>query len=111
PTGRSLTRAFGGLGIPRLLGGQGEDAAAIARVFLGTGDGLLDEYFDDERLKAALAWFGAQSGPPMSEPGTAPMIGFAALMHTLPPGRARGGSGALTEAMVARLRAGGHRVC
>ena len=110
PTGTSLARAFGGLGVPRLLGGQGNDAAAIARVFLGTGDGLLDEYFDDERLKAALAWFGAQSGPPMSEPGTAPMVGFAALMHTLPPGRARGGSGALAEAMVAKLQAGGHQV-
>ena len=33
--------------------------------------------------KAALAWFGAQSGPPMSEPGTAPMVGFAALILAL----------------------------
>ena len=82
-------------------GGGGSD---LSRQFLGSGDALLDEYFDDERLKAALAWFGAQSGPPMSEPGTAPMVGFAALMHTVPPGRAVGGSGALTAALASRLR-------
>jgi phytoene dehydrogenase-like protein len=84
--------------------------ATVVREFLGTGDALLDGYFRSERLKAALAWFGAQSGPPMSEPGTAPMVGFAALMHTLPPGRAAGGSGALTESLVARLAADGGTV-
>ncbi|MEU6561882.1 phytoene desaturase family protein [Nocardia nova] len=82
-------------------------ASGLSREFLQSGDALLDTWFDDERLKAALAWFGAQSGPPMSEPGTAPMAGFAALMHTLPPGRAVGGSGALTTALAARLRADG----
>ncbi|MCX4095249.1 phytoene desaturase family protein [Nocardia sp. alder85J] len=81
--------------------------SALSRDFLQPGDALLDEYFDSERLKAALAWFGAQSGPPMSEPGTASMVGFAAAMHTLPPGRAVGGSGALTAALASRLRADG----
>ena len=79
----------------------------MSRTYLTSGDQLLDEYFDDERLKAALAWFGAQSGPAMSEPGTAPMIGFAALMHTVPPGRAVGGSGALTAALLSRLGSDG----
>ncbi|MGA9873012.1 MAG: NAD(P)/FAD-dependent oxidoreductase [Rhodococcus sp. (in: high G+C Gram-positive bacteria)] len=96
PTAPNLLRAFWGLDAPN--GG-----GALSREFLTTGDALLDELFDSERLKAALAWFGAQSGPPMSEPGTAPMVGFAALMHTLPPGRAVGGSGALTEALIAKL--------
>ncbi|MFC3965996.1 phytoene desaturase family protein [Nocardia jiangsuensis] len=100
PTGGKLARAFWGLSAP--AGG-----AALSREFLQSGDALLDATFESERLRAALAWFGAQSGPPMSEPGTAPMIGFAALMHTLPPGRAVGGSGALTAALAARLRADG----
>ncbi|GAA1076750.1 phytoene desaturase family protein [Tsukamurella spumae] len=82
----------------------------LSRTYLTSGDQLLDEYFDDERLKAALAWFGAQSGPAMSEPGTAPMVGFAALLHTLPPGRAVGGSGALTRALLARLASDGGTV-
>lgn len=97
PTPRSLLSSFWGLD-------TGSGNSDLSRQFLSTGDALLDEHFDDERLKAALAWFGAQSGPPMSEPGTAPMVGFAALMHTLPPGRAVGGSGALTVALAARLR-------
>ncbi|MGY4102132.1 phytoene desaturase family protein [Nocardia sp. R16R-3T] len=113
PRSARVMRAFGGAPTPgRLLRSfWGLDArdggSALSREFLQTGDALLDSYFDDERLKASLAWFGAQSGPPMSEPGTAPMVGFAALMHTLPPGRAVGGSGALTTALVARLRADG----
>lgn len=98
-----LLRSFWGLD-------TGAGGSALSREFLQSGDALLDSWFRDERLKAALAWFGAQSGPPMSEPGTAPMVGFAALMHTLPPGRAVGGSGALTEALVARLRADGATV-
>ncbi|MBF6330174.1 phytoene desaturase family protein [Nocardia transvalensis] len=95
-----LVRSFWGLDAR-------DGGSALSREFLQSGDALLDSYFDSERLKAALAWFGAQSGPPMSEPGTAPMVGFAALMHTLPPGRAVGGSGALTTALMARLRADG----
>src|SRR5699024_2285623 len=107
PSGMHLARAFGPLGAPSPVGGEGRPAAEIARTFLATGDALLDAYFDDEPLKAALAWFGAQSGPPMSEPGTAPMVGFAALMHGSPPGRAVGGSGALASALVSRLRSDG----
>ncbi len=113
PRARRVMRAFGGPPGPgRLLRSfWGLDAknggGALSREFLQSGDALLDSCFDDEPLKAALAWFGAQSGPPMSEPGTAPMVAFAALMHTLPPGRAVGGSGALTTALVGRLRSDG----
>ncbi|NQE86980.1 phytoene desaturase family protein [Nocardia terpenica] len=113
PRSGRVMRAFAGPPGPgRLLRSfWGLDArgggSALSREFLQSGDALLDSLFDDEPLKAALAWFGAQSGPPMSEPGTAPMVGFAALMHTLPPGRAVGGSGALTTALVARLRSDG----
>ncbi|MBL1077787.1 NAD(P)/FAD-dependent oxidoreductase [Nocardia sp. 2] len=103
PTPGKLLKSFWGLDAK-------QGGSALSREFLQTGDALLDSYFDDERLKAALAWFGAQSGPPMSEPGSAPMVGFAALMHTLPPGRAVGGSGALSAALVARLRSDGGTV-
>ncbi|MEU0541517.1 NAD(P)/FAD-dependent oxidoreductase [Nocardia sp. NPDC005978] len=113
PRTARVMRSFGGAPTPgRLLRSfWGLDArgggSALSREFLQSGDALLDSLFDDERLRAALAWWGAQSGPPMSEPGSAPMVGFAALMHTLPPGRAVGGSGALSAALVARLRADG----
>ncbi|NEW58505.1 NAD(P)/FAD-dependent oxidoreductase [Nocardia cyriacigeorgica] len=113
PRSARVMRAFGGGPTPGhlLRSFWGLDASAggsaLSHEFLQSGDALLDSLFDDERLKASLAWFGAQSGPLMSEPGTAPMVGFAALMHTLPPGRAVGGSGALTTALVARLRSDG----
>ncbi len=103
PTAGRLARAFWGLD-------TGGDPAALSREFLTSGDALLEEHFDDERLRAALAWFGAQSGPPTSATGTAPMVGFAAAMHTTPPGRAIGGSGALSRALVSRLEHDGGRV-
>lgn len=82
----------------------------ISRQFLSPGDGVLDETFQDERLKTALAWLGSQSGPPMSEPGTAGHLGWSALLHERPPARPVGGSGALTAALASRLRADGGRV-
>ncbi|NMO03334.1 NAD(P)/FAD-dependent oxidoreductase [Gordonia sp. TBRC 11910] len=106
-------RAFGGLyrtGTTARRGPIGRRAgamSAMAQDMMLSGDALLDRWFDSPRLKAALSWFGAQSGPPMTAPGTAPMIGFAALMHQIPPGRAVGGSGALTTALLARLDADG----
>lgn len=80
---------------------------SLTQELMSSGDALLDRWFTAEPLKAALAWFGAQSGPPMSAPGTAPMIGFAALQHDIPPGRAVGGSGALTEALLHRFDSDG----
>ena len=103
PTPRHLARAFWGMDT------RG-DPAGLSREFLTSGDALLDETFDDERLRAALAWFGAQSGPPTSAAATAPMVGFAAAMHTVPPGRAVGGSGALSRALVSKLQSLGGRV-
>ena len=73
--------------------GRPDAGREIAVDFLGSGDALLDRWFRHERLKAALAWFGAQSGPPMSEPGTAAMVGWVALLHDVPPGHPVGGSG------------------
>jgi phytoene dehydrogenase-like protein len=122
PRGRAVVTAFGGPPGPgRLvrafwpLGAPGKDrprtpGGELAADFLGSGDALLDRWFRSERLKAALAWFGAQSGPPMSEPGTAAMVGWVALLHDVPPGHPVGGSGALTAALRRRLEADGGRV-
>jgi phytoene dehydrogenase-like protein len=46
----------------------------------------------------------------MSEPGTAAMVGFAALLHDVPPGHPVGGSGGLTAALRRRLESDGGRV-
>jgi phytoene dehydrogenase-like protein len=109
PTPAGLIRSFWPMGAPT-AGRPRSSGGELAVDFLGSGDALLDRWFTSERLKAALAWFGAQSGPPMSEPGTAAMVGWAALLHEFPPGHPVGGSGGLTEALRRRLEADGGRV-
>ena len=93
----------------RLLAGLGRGEAAspteLSRQFLQSAESLVLERFVDERLRTALCWLAAQSGPPPWQPGTAPMLGWHATLHETPPGRAVGGSGALSEALAARLRA------
>ena len=73
------------------------DASALL-----TGGSLAFLLYDPFSL---LIW-----GAAMNAPGTAPMVGFAALMHRIPPGRAVGGSGALTESLLNRLDADGAQV-
>jgi phytoene dehydrogenase-like protein len=109
PDPAGLLRSFWPMGAPsggrpRTPGGE------LAVDFLGSGNALLDRWFTSERLKAALAWFGAQSGPPMSEPGTAAMVAWVALLHDVPPGHPVGGSGGLTAALRRRLESDGGRV-
>ena len=99
PTAGRLGRHLWGAGKASGVGGL-----EMSRQFLQPGDQLLDELFTDERLKTALAWLGAQSGPPTHEVATADLVGWNALMHKVPPGRAVGGSGALTRALAERLR-------
>lgn len=99
PTPVALGRAFWPLG--RRSGLRG---AAMAREFVQSADMLLDTTFHDERLKTALAWWSAQAGPGPHEPATAPLVATALLMHMRAPGRPRGGSGALTQALAVRLR-------
>ncbi|MGK5113482.1 MULTISPECIES: phytoene desaturase family protein [unclassified Geodermatophilus] len=109
PDAAGLLRSFWPLGAP--AGGRPRTPGGdLAVDFLGSGDALLDRWFTSERLKAALAWFGAQSGPPMSEPGTAAMVAWATLLHDVPPGHPVGGSGGLTQALRRRLEADGGRV-
>ena len=105
PTGRHLGRTLWGIGKSTGLSGL-----ELSRQFLTSGDALLDEHFDDERLKTALAWMGAQSGPPTHEVATADLVGWNTVMHLMPPGHPKGGSGMLSEALQRRLESYGGRV-
>lgn len=99
PTGANLGRNLMSLGR-----GTGLDGMELSRQFLTSGDALLDEHFDDERLKTALAWMGAQSGPPSHEVATADLVGWNAMLHVRPPGHPVGGSGMLSVALAERFR-------
>ncbi|MGI8576238.1 MAG: phytoene desaturase family protein [Egibacteraceae bacterium] len=100
PSGRNLGRNLWRVGKATGLGGL-----ELSRQFLTSGDALLDEHFDDERLKTALAWMGAQSGPPTHEIATADLVGWNALLHRRAPGHPRGGSGMLSVALARRFEA------
>jgi phytoene dehydrogenase-like protein len=102
PTGARLGRHLIGIGRASQVGGL-----ELSRQFLTSGDQLLDETFADERLKTALAWLGAQSGPPVHEIATADLVGWNMLLHRLAPGHPKGGSGMLSVALARRLEATG----
>jgi len=105
PTMTHLGRTLWGVGKS-----TGLDGLELSRQFLTSADSLLDEHFDDERLKTALAWMGAQSGPPTHEVATADLVGWNTVMHLKAPGHPKGGSGRLSEALQTRLESYGGRV-
>ena len=105
PTAAHLGRTLWGVGRSTGLSGL-----ELSRQFLSSADALLDEHFTDERLKTALAWMGAQSGPPTHEVATADLVGWNTVMHLRPPGHPKGGSGMLSVALQRRLESYGGRV-
>jgi len=73
---------------------------------------LIDELFEHPAMRTALAWLSAQSGPAPSEMATGDMLGWNAMIHKSGAKRAKGGSGALTQAMAKCLMShGGEIVC
>jgi phytoene dehydrogenase-like protein len=96
--------ALGRRGAGLIRGSRGRGGGtALVREFVEPAEAALARRFDDPRLRAALGWWAAQSGPPPHAVGTAPMAGTAALFHMRAAGRPRGGSGRLSEALAARL--------
>ena len=73
---------------------------------------LIEELFEHPAMRTALAWLSAQSGPAPSEMATGDMLGWNAMIHKSGAKRAKGGSGALTQAMARCLLShGGEIVC
>jgi phytoene dehydrogenase-like protein len=99
-------RALGRRGWSLIRGGSAGPTQTV-RDFIEPAEAALARRFDDPRLRAALGWWAAQSGPPPHAVGTAPMAGTAALFHMRAAGRPRGGSGRLSEALAARLESSG----
>jgi phytoene dehydrogenase-like protein len=68
---------------------------------------VVDGYFREEAVKAPLVWMAAQSGPPPTEPLTAPFLLWQPLYHEGGVARPRGGSGMLTQALQRHIEAHG----
>ena len=61
-------------------------------------------------MRAALYWLAAQSGPPPEEIATGDLVGWQAMIHKDGAWRAKGGSGALTQALARCLESLGGEV-
>lgn len=118
PISRAVLKAFlGPPGAGRIAwtmarGGGFGGSGGMARLqsILGSYRGLLDATFTHPAVRAAIEWIAAQSGPPPSELGSAPLAGWQPLYHESGVRRAVGGSGALAEALVAMIRDHGGEV-
>lgn len=73
---------------------------------------VIDELFEHPAVKTALAWLSAQSGPAPGEMASGDMLGWNAMIHKSGAKRAKGGSGALTQALAKCLQShGGEIIC
>jgi phytoene dehydrogenase-like protein len=99
----------------RLRGWTGRDAAEVVRLFTMSAADFLDEWFDEERVKGALATqaiIGAWCGP--MSPGSA----YVLMHHWIGEvdgklgawGWVHGGMGAVSEALAGAARAAGAEV-
>jgi phytoene dehydrogenase-like protein len=88
----------------------GRDWARAVRMILRPYGEVVDEYFREEKVKAPLVWMAAQSGPPPTEPVTAPFLLWQPLYHEGGIARPRGGSGVLTQALARHVEAHGGAV-
>lgn len=68
---------------------------------------VVDQHFSEEKIKAPLVWMAAQSGPPPTEPLSAPFLLWHPLYHESGIARPRGGSGMLTQALRRHIEAHG----
>jgi phytoene dehydrogenase-like protein len=73
-------------------------------------DSIAETYFTEEKLRAALTWMAAQSGPPPLEPAGAPFLLWQPLYHEGGIARPRGGSGMLAVALRRCIEAHGGEV-
>jgi phytoene dehydrogenase-like protein len=71
---------------------------------------VVQDYFDEPKLQAMLAWMAAQSGPPPTEPMTGPFVLWHSLYHKGGVARPRGGSGELTQALRRHIESHGGEV-
>lgn len=110
PFARLVKEAFLAAPTPFQLGRRflfnrafGRDWARAVRTILQPYGEVVDRYFHSEKVKAPLVWMAAQSGPPPTEPLTAPFLLWQPLYHEGGIARPRGGSGALTQALARHI--------
>ncbi len=87
-------------------GKSGNPSERLSDILRGYGQ-VLRQTFHDPRVQATIAWMAAQSGPPPSEPLSAPFALWQPMYHQSGIRRPRGGSGMLTQALARMIQAHG----
>lgn len=116
PFARSVAELFNSAPGPLELGrmavgsGRGRDSARqLSRILRPYGE-VAREYFSEERVRAPLTWMAAQSGPPPTDPLSAPFLLWHPLYHEGGVARPKGGSGGLTQALARATQAHGGQI-
>ncbi|MCB0166112.1 MAG: NAD(P)/FAD-dependent oxidoreductase [Anaerolineae bacterium] len=81
----------------------------LSDILRGYGQ-LLRQSFRSPKVQAVIGWMAAQSGPPPTEPLSAPFALWHPMYHVSGMKRPRGGSGMLTQALAKMISAHGGEV-
>ena len=90
--------------------GSKNKALDFIRTMISSPEDVLNEWFDCEQVKAPLARLCAEIGAPPSQKGTASGMMMVAMRHQKGIARPRGGTGALTQALVKLVRSLGGEI-
>jgi beta-carotene ketolase (CrtO type) len=89
------------------IAGSKNKALNFIRTMITAPEDLLNEYFDTELVKAPLARLAAEIGAPPSQKGITAGLMMLAMRHHPGMARPKGGTGALTQALVKLVTAKG----
>jgi len=81
----------------------------LTDLFRGYGQ-VMKQSFSSPKIQALISWMAAQSGPPPSEPFSAPFALWHPMYHVSGVKRPRGGSGMLTQALAKMIQAHGGQI-
>lgn len=92
------------------IAGSKDKALNFIRTMITAPEDLLNEYFDTELVKAPLARLAAEIGAPPSQKGITAGLMMLAMRHYPGMARPKGGTGALTSALVKLVKAKGGKI-
>ncbi|MGL5940392.1 MAG: beta-carotene ketolase CrtO [Waterburya sp.] len=92
------------------IAGSKDKALNFIRTMITAPEDLLNEWFDTELVKAPLARLAAEIGAPPSQKGITAGLMMLAMRHSPGMARPKGGTGALTQALVKLVTAAGGKI-
>lgn len=112
---KSIIDIIGNYDLPKLkdlfsMIGLSNKTLDLVRTLLSSAEDTLNEYFDSEFLKAPLARLSAELGVPPSQKNLAIGAIMMAMRHNPGMARPRGGTGALTQALLNLVHSLGGKV-